>query len=241
MPNFILLKCGREMFYDVVSSLMMTIERKNIFISESIGPVSGELMTPDTPSAVMTLAHGAGAGMDHPFMKALALELSGMNIASLRFNFSYMERGKKRPDVPAIAHKTIEAVVGEARRIFPQLPLILAGKSFGGRMSSQLVALQPQLPVSAIVFYGFPLHPANTPSVVRAEHLSQIRVPLLFLQGTRDALAQVNLITEVCEGLPSATLSLIDGADHSFKVGKKDNIVDLARKTHDYLLSHHII
>ena len=213
----------------------MKTEAFKIFVSEKLGEVSAELIVADHPKAVMVLSHGAGAGIQQSFMKGLANALALANIATLRFNLHYMEHGKKRPDFPAVAHAVIEAAIAKASLLFPSLPLVLAGKSFGGRMSSQLLAKGEQPRVKAIVFYGFPLHPVNNPSVERADHLRSVRVPMFFLQGTKDSLANLNLLQPLLQELPLASLELIDGADHSFKIGKKDAIVDLSKKTENWL------
>ncbi len=191
------------------------------------GPVSALLLRPDTPRACFVFAHGAGAGMTHSFMDAFAAGLSDRGIASLRYQFPYMEKGSKRPDPPAIAQATARAAVTEAGRIFPGLALIAGGKSFGGRMTSQAQAASPLSGVRGIAFVGFPLHPAGKPSTDRADHLATIEIPMLFLQGTRDSLAEVALIEGVVQRLGSrATLHLVEGADHSFHVlarsGRKD-------------------
>ena len=183
----------------------------------------------------MTFAHGAGAGMDHSFMVTLAGLLSEQSIATLRFNFPFSENKKGRPDTPAVAHQTIEAAINLAHEQFPLAPLFVSGKSFGGRMSSQYLAIQHQPEVSGIVFYGFPLHPPKKPSIDRAEHLKDVRVPMLFLQGTRDELATWDLVEKVCSSLPLATLKKIEGADHAFKAGKRDVISELAMATKDWV------
>jgi uncharacterized protein len=209
--------------------------RLKIHVSESLGEVSAEIIEPVNPKVIMTLAHGAGAGMDHAFMKNLAVALAEHDIATLRYNLHYMEHGKKRPDVPQVAHRVIKSSIEKARDLYPSLNIFVSGKSFGGRMSSQLLSNDHALPVKGIVFYGFPLHPANAPSIERSKHLSEVKVPMLFLQGTKDLLAEVNLIKSVVETLPLGTLELIENADHSFKVGKKDSIVDLSKKTKNWL------
>lgn len=171
--------------------------------------------------------------MDHIFMETLADALAKAGIATLRFNFPFAENKKGRPDSPAVAHATIEAAINKARELAPKLPLFAAGKSFGGRMSSQYLAAHPDSPVNGIVFYGFPLHPAGKPSIERADHLKQIKVPMLFLQGSKDTLATWDLIEDVCGSLKKATLVKLEGADHSFKAGKKDVmslLVDETRK-----------
>lgn len=197
-------------------------------VSADIGKVSAELMTPEKPVAVVPLAHGAGAGMNHDFMVTLSKLLAEKNMATLRFNFPFMENKKGRPDSPAVAHKTIEAAIVKAQKLFPSLPVFVAGKSFGGRMSSQYLATQPAIEVKGIIFFGFPLHQPGKPSTDRAEHLKSVGVPMLFLQGTKDTLATYDLIEKVCASLRLATLIKIDGADHSFKAGKKEILPILA-------------
>jgi predicted alpha/beta-hydrolase family hydrolase len=189
--------------------------------------VSGLLQVPPGARACCVLAHGAGAGMAHPFMGAVAGELGQRGLATLRYQFPYMERGGKRPDPPALAHATVRAAVAEARHLLLQLPLVAGGKSFGGRMTSQAQAASPLAGVCGLVFLGFPLHPANRPSRDRGKHLLDVRIPMLFLQGTRDALAMLDQLEPVCEALGErATLRLFADADHSFHVpaqtGRKD-------------------
>jgi uncharacterized protein len=196
-------------------------------VSESIGYVSAELIEANSSIATLTLAHGAGAGMNHPFMIAVTNELAGQGITTLRFNFPFMENKKGRPDVPAIAHKTIEAAINKAHELFPTVPLFVSGKSFGGRMSSQHISKNSSF-VKGIIFFGFPLHPPGKPSVDRAEHLKDIKIPMLFIQGSRDELAQWDLMESVTNELPLTTLHKIEGADHAFKAGKKNLIPDLA-------------
>ena len=190
-------------------------------------PVSGLLLAPPDARACYVLAHGAGAGMAHPFMAAVATGLGARGIATLRYQFPYMERGSRRPDVPRVAHATVRAAVDEAARQLPGLPLLAGGKSFGGRMTSQAQAGSPLPGVHGLVFLGFPLHPAGKPSDSRAKHLLGVKVPMLFVQGTRDALAAIDLLRPVVAGLGKcATLHLVDDADHSFHVpartGRKD-------------------
>jgi uncharacterized protein len=183
------------------------------------GPVSALLLLPDAPRACFVFAHGAGAGMTHSFMEAFANGLAERDIASLRYQFPYMEKGSKRPDPPAIAHAAVRAAVAKAAEVFPSLALIAGGKSFGGRMTSQAQAAAPLPDVRGLAFVGFPLHPAGKPSTDRADHLAKVDLPMLFLQGTRDGLAEVALIEGVVQRLgPRATLHLVDGADHSFHV-----------------------
>ena len=169
--------------------------------------------------------------MDHSFMETLADSLSKAGIATLRFNFPFAEHKKGRPDSPAIAHITIEAAIRKARELNPKLPLFVSGKSFGGRMSSQYLAAHPDNPVNGIIFYGFPLHPSGKPSTERAEHLKSLKIPMLFLQGSKDTLATWELIKAVCGSLRKATLVKFEGADHSFKAGKTDVMSLLVNET----------
>ncbi len=215
----------------------MKVTPVNLHISESIGDVSGEIIEGEKTEVVLTLAHGAGAGMHHSFMVALAEALAHHYITTLRFNFPFMEKKKGRPDVPAVAHRTIESAIALAHSIFPGKPLFVSGKSFGGRMYSQHLAKSPDAQVKGIIFYGFPLHPSGKPSVDRAEHLKEISLPMLFLQGTRDELAQWDLISSVTDSLSFATLQKLEGADHAFKAGKKNLIPDLAQFTKEWISS----
>ena len=183
--------------------------------------VSALLMRPQDARACYVLAHGAGAGMLHASMEAIAAGLAARGIATLRYQFPYMEKGSKRPDPPALAQATVRAAVAEASRCCAGLPLIAGGKSFGGRMTSQAQAKAPLDGVTGLAFFGFPLHPAGKPSADRADHLAEVRIPMLFLQGTRDALADLSLLKPVVKGLGNkATLYLAEGADHSFHVLK---------------------
>jgi uncharacterized protein len=204
-------------------------------ISASVGKVSAEYIVPDNATHIVTLAHGAGAGMNHSFMVALAKKLSELDVASLRFNFPFIEQKKRRPDLPAVAHKTVEAAINDVKKNYPTLPLYLSGKSFGGRMSSQFLAAHPDDAVKGIIFFGFPLHPAGKPSIERAEHLKEVKVPMLFLQGTRDELATLELIEQVTSSLKNATLIKLEGADHAFKAGKQDLIPDLAQHAKNWM------
>ncbi len=177
--------------------------------------------------ALYVFAHGAGAGMSHPSMAAIAEGLNARGIATLRYQFPYMENRTKRPDPPKVAHAAVRAACAEARRLAPGVPPIAGGKSFGGRMTSQALALSPLEGVIGLAFIGFPLHPAGKPSDERAHHLDDVRVPMLFLQGARDELASLDLLNPVVARLGArATLHLIEGADHSFHVrassGRKD-------------------
>jgi uncharacterized protein len=183
--------------------------------------VSGLLLRPSQPSACYVFAHGAGAGMTHAAMETIAAGLAERGMASLRYQFPYMEKGSKRPDSPAVAHAAVRAAVAEAARCCPSLPLLAGGKSFGGRMTSQAQAAAALPGVRGLAFFGFPLHPAGKPSVERAKHLADVGIPMLFLQGTRDALAELSLLEPVVAGLGSrATLHVLAGADHSFHVLK---------------------
>jgi predicted alpha/beta-hydrolase family hydrolase len=189
--------------------------------------VSGLLQTPPDARACYVLAHGAGAGMTHPFMAAAAKGLAERGIATLRYQFPYMERGSKRPDPPKLAQATVRAAVSAAQAALPKLPLIAGGKSFGGRMTSQAQAATPLPDVRGLAFLGFPLHAAGRPSAERGEHLFAVQVPMLFLQGTRDMLAMLDQLQPFCKKLGRrATLRLFTDADHSFHVparsGRKD-------------------
>ncbi len=181
--------------------------------------VSALLLAPRDARAGYVLAHGAGAGMTHAFMAAVASGLAERHIATLRYQFPYMERGSKRPDAPALAHATVRAAVEQARRSMPGLPLMAGGKSFGGRMTSQAQAAAPLPGVRGLVFLGFPLHAAGKPGDERARHLSDVQLPMLFLQGTRDNLADPTLMQRLAQRLgPRATLRWFEDADHSFHV-----------------------
>jgi predicted alpha/beta-hydrolase family hydrolase len=181
--------------------------------------VSALLVRPAEARACFVFAHGAGAGMTHPFMESVAMGLSERNVASLRYQFPYMEKASRRPDPPAVAHAAVRAAVAEAGRCCEGLTLIAGGKSFGGRMTSQAQAAAPLPGVDGLAFLGFPLHPAGKPSDDRAKHLSDVYVPMLFVQGTRDNLAELKLLEPVVKRLgPSASLHVEEGADHSFHV-----------------------
>src|SRR5262245_41527572 len=183
------------------------------------GRVSGLLLVPPRAHACYVLAHGAGAGMTHPFMRAVAEELAERGVATLRYQFPYMEQGTKRPDPPRLAQATVRAAVAEAARRLPAMALIAGGKSFGGRMTSQAQAAAALPGVRGLAFLGFPLHPAGRPSDARAAHLFDVAIPMLFLQGTRDALAERALLEPLIGRLGvRATLQLFPDADHSFHV-----------------------
>jgi uncharacterized protein len=189
--------------------------------------VSALLLLPPAARACFVMAHGAGAGMEHPSMEAPATELYALNIATLRYQFPYMEQRSGRPDRPELCHATVRAAVAEAARLAPDLPLVAGGRSFGGRMTSQAQALTPLPGVRGLAFLAFPLHPANRPSNDRAAHLFDVKIPMLFLQGTRDALADLKTLQDIVKRLGKrATLKLLQDADHSFHVpartGRKD-------------------
>lgn len=189
--------------------------------------VGGLLIAPARPTTCFVFAHGAGAGMTHAFMSTFAERLAERSVATVRYQFPYMENGSKRPDAPKVAHAAVRAATAEALRRFPGLPLIAGGKSFGARMTSQAQALEPLPGVGGLAFVGFPLHPAGKPAVDRADHLTQVGIPMLVLQGTRDELAELALLQPVVKGLGSlATLALCDDADHAFHVRVRSGRTD---------------
>ena len=192
-----------------------------------VGDVSGLLLRPDGAQLLYVLAHGAGAGMRHPFLESIAQRLAQRSIATLRYQFPYMEQRVRRPDPPAVAAATVRAAVIEAARVAPGLPLVAGGKSFGGRMTSTAQAEGPLPGVRGLVFLGFPLHPPGRPADKRAEHLAQVRIPMLFLQGDRDEFADLKLLKPVVKQLGErATLHLVEGGDHSFHVLKRSGRTD---------------
>jgi len=203
-------------------------------VSDSGGDVEALLLRPgDARWLLVLLAHGAGAGMHHPFMESLARELAACRVASLRYQFPYMQQRRKRPDAPAMLTATVRAAVIAASEAASDLPLLAGGKSLGGRMTSLAFAEErtatkaDTTPVRGVVFFGFPLHPPGRPGTQRAEHLARVQVPMLFLQGTRDTLADLALIRPVCAKLaPRATLYVVDTADHSFHVLKRSGKID---------------
>jgi len=201
----------------------VSTDRQPLTIAVAAGQhVSGLLEVPEDARACFVLAHGAGAGMTHPFMAGIASALAARGIATLRYQFPYMEQRSKRPDPPKIAHAAVRAAAAEASRRVPGLALFAGGKSFGGRMTSQAQAASPLPEVRGLVFLGFPLHPAGKPSAERAEHLFSVAVPMLFLQGTRDALADLSLLQPLLARLgPRAKLEVFENADHSFHVPQK--------------------
>jgi uncharacterized protein len=195
-----------------------TTERVGIAVREDLS-VSGLMQALPRARACCVLAHSAGAGMEHPFMAAVAAGLAQRGVATLRYQFPYMERGAKRPDPPQLAQATVRAAIIEAQRLVADLPLFAGGRSFGGRMTSQAQAAAPLPGVRGLIFLGFPLHPAGRPSQDRAEHLFDVRIPMLFLQGNRDALAALEELRPVCKALGArATLHVFADADHSFHV-----------------------
>ena len=190
----------------------------------SLGPerVSGLLLRPDDAKALFVFAHGAGVGMNHPSMASAAEGLAARGIATLRFNFPFMEKRTGRPDPPRIAHVAVRAAVGAAGEMAGDLPLFAGGRSFGGRMTSQAQALEPLRGVRGLVFLCFPLHPAGNPGIERADHLGHVQIPMLFVSGSRDALAEIERLKSVVEGLRDrATLHVVDQADHGLRVPAK--------------------
>jgi len=207
----------------------MDAERITIAIPDA-DPVSGLWIAPPGATACLVLAHGAGAGMTHRAMAATAFGLAERGVASLRYQFPYMEKGGKRVDPPPVAQAAARAAAAEARRLAGPLPLFAGGRSFGGRMTSQAQAAAPLAGVAGLVFFAFPLHPAGRPSTERAAHLADVDVPMLFLSGSKDTLAELDLLRPVVAGLGErATLKLVEAADHSFhvaaKTGRKDSEV----------------
>ncbi len=205
------------------------------------GPVSALLQKPRQPELLYLLGHGAGAGMRHAFLQAIADALGAVGVATFRYQFPYMEEGRRSPDPPHVAEATVRSAVAAAARAAPELPLIAGGKSFGGRMTSAAAAKSPLPGVRGLAFVGFPLHPPNRPGDARAAHLAEVNLPMLFLQGTRDDLAELDLIRGVCRRLGSrATLHLVHDADHSFSVPKRagrstDDVVrELAQRIRDW-------
>jgi predicted alpha/beta-hydrolase family hydrolase len=207
---------------------MATVEQLR-FKVEGRSEVSALLSLPAKARRLLVLGHGAGAGMSHPFMEALAGELATVGVATFRYQFPYMEERRRVPDAPAVLTATVVAAVRAAAEAVPELPLLAGGKSMGGRMTSQAAAQGPLEGVRGLVFFGFPLHPPNLPGTKRADHLAKVTAPMLFLQGTRDTLADLKLLRPVCVKLGSrATLHVIETADHSFHTLKKSGRNDAA-------------
>lgn len=205
----------------------MVIHAPLRFGIEGGGEVSALLTRPANARQLLVLAHGAGAGMNHPFMEKLSSQLGEAGVATLRYQFPYMEERRKFPDVSAILMATVVAAVRTAAQLGAGLPLLAGGKSMGGRMTSQAAAESPLAGVTGLIFFGFPLHPPNRPGTKRADHLTRVAAPMLFLQGTRDAFADFELLRPICADLGSlATLHVIEEADHSFHVPKKSGRTD---------------
>jgi predicted alpha/beta-hydrolase family hydrolase len=193
-----------------------------LVVSDQIGSVSAILRRPPDAWLLFVLAHGAGAGMRHRFLESISGTLADRGIATLRYQFPYVEAGRKRPDYPSVLEATVRAAAAKAAELAPELPVIAGGKSLGGRMTSGAAAAAPLAGVRGLVFLGFPLHPPGQPGTSRADHLDRVDLPMLFLQGTRDNFARLDLITDVCEELePNATLHVVEGGDHSFAVLKR--------------------
>ncbi len=202
-------------------------EERRVTVGERVGEVSALLLKPEGARLLYVLAHGAGAGMRHPFLESMAGRLAERGIATLRYQFPYMERRARRPDPPAVAEATVRAAVEEAARATPGVPLIAGGKSFGGRMTSSAQASAPLPGVRGLVFLGFPLHPPGRPGDERAKHLSQVHIPMLFLQGTRDDFADWKLLQPLVQRLGGlATLHLVRDGNHSFKLPKRAGKTD---------------
>ena len=205
---------------------MATSKELRITVDEK-REVSVLLLMPAKPKHLLVLAHGAGAGMHHPFLEKLAHELSAVSIATLRYQFPYMQGKRGAPDPPAVLTATVAAAVRAAKEAAPKLPLLAGGKSMGGRMTSQAAAQGQLEGVQGLVFFGFPLHPPGNPGIKRAEHLAKVPMPMLFLQGTRDTFADLKLLRPVCAQLGSrATLHIIETADHPFHVLKSSKRTD---------------
>ncbi len=202
--------------------------KKTSFVaSKSAGKVSGILVRPEKADFLLVFAHGAGAGMQHRFMEAAAQGLADNGIATLRYQFPYMEKGSGRPDPKPILYSTVRAAIAKAKELAPDLALIAGGKSMGGRMTSMAASEEPLDGVRGIVFFGFPLHPPGKNTTERSEHLFQVTVPMLFLQGTRDTLADLTLLKPVCRKLgEKATLHIVEGGDHSFHMPKSSGRTD---------------
>jgi len=185
-------------------------------------------LRPEGARLLYVLAHGAGAGMRHPWLQRMAEALAAEGVATFRYQFPYMQARRGRPDPPATLHEAVRAAVAAARDAAPDLPIVAGGKSMGGRMTTRAQAEAPLGSVRGIALLGFPLHPAKAPSVKRAEHLPRVTLPMLFLQGTRDALADLTLLRPIVETLPRAQLHVVEGADHSFHVLKRSGRTDSA-------------
>jgi predicted alpha/beta-hydrolase family hydrolase len=194
----------------------------SVHVSGAVGDVSAFLLRPPNAWMLYVLAHGAGSGMRHAFLDNVSAALAAQGVATFRYQFPYLEAGRRRPDPPSVLEATVRAAVFKAGEIVPELPVVAGGKSLGGRMTSSAAAAGALDGVRGLAFLGFPLHPPGQPGISRADHLDHVHLPMLFLQGTRDTFARVDLITAVCRRLgPQATLHMLDGADHSFGVLKR--------------------
>jgi predicted alpha/beta-hydrolase family hydrolase len=206
---------------------VLTASQVSFVTTERLGEVSALLRRPPDARCLLAFAHGARAGISHPFMEVMSELLAREGVATLRYQFPYMERGHRAPDRPPVLTETVRAAVRQARELADGLPVLAGGKSMGGRMTSLAASQEALEGVKGIVFFGFPLHPAGRPSTDRAEHLDQVTVPMLFLQGTRDRLTELELLRPVCESLGArATLQVIEGGDHSFRVLKRSGRTD---------------
>jgi len=200
---------------------MSTAKDIQFAVNEKAGVVSGLLIKPADATALLVLAHGAGAGMRHRFMEEIAAKLARAHIATLRYQFPYMEKRTKRPDPAAVLTDTVRAAVGAAKKVAGDLPLFAGGKSMGGRMSSLAAAKEPLDGVRGLIFFGFPLHAAGRPGAERGEHVAGINLPMLFLQGSRDALAELKWLKPLCAKIRKrAELYIVEGGDHSFHLLK---------------------
>jgi predicted alpha/beta-hydrolase family hydrolase len=199
------------------------VQPKPVTIAVGDGTVSGLFLRPDASTALYLFAHGAGAGMTHKSMESCAQGLAERGIATLRYQFPYMEKRSKRPDPPRVAHEAVRAAAAEAGRLAGDLALFAGGRSFGGRMTSQAQAIAPLPGVRGLAVLGFPLHPAGKPGIERAEHLARVDIPMLFVSGSRDALAELDLLRPVVAGLGQrAAIQVVEGADHSFRIAAKE-------------------
>ena len=215
------------------------------FVNEKAGLVSGLFLKQSGARAVLLLAHGAGAGMRHRFMEEVAAKLADQNVATLRYQFPYMEKRTKRPDPQSVLTDTVGAAVAAAKKLAGELPLFAGGKSMGGRMTSLAAAQQPLEGVRGLIFFGFPLHAAGRPGAERGQHLAEVKIPMLLLQGSRDALAELKLLKPLCAKIGKrAELFVVDGGDHSFHTlkssGRSDDEVleDVVRKAVGWIEKH---
>lgn len=205
----------------------MKPRKKKINVVGADSKVSSLAIVPDTAHALLVLAHGAGADMEHPFMHTMAMLLAARDVATLRYQFPYTEQGRKRPDAPGRLMATVRAAIDYANSTYPGLPLFAGGKSMGGRMTSMVAAEDDLTAVAGLVFLGFPLHAAGKPDDVRGAHLKDVGLPMLFLQGSRDRLADLGLLEPLCRKLGrSAKLHVVEDADHSFHVPKRSGRTD---------------